>query len=89
MRFYKQSFHEICSRTKNDYKRDLLVQFSWGETYYTKQINDSPFSKFDFGISCGVGLKSLYLNGKEVLLDLRYQRGFVDKPVQSVPLIPE
>lgn len=61
---------------KNDYKRDLLVQFSWGETYYTKQINDSPFSKFDFGISCGVGLKSLYLNGKEVLLDLRYQRGF-------------
>ncbi len=61
---------------KTDYERKLEVRFSSGDTYFTNQTNDSPFSKFEFGINCGAGLKSLYLNDKEFYLDIRYQRGF-------------
>lgn len=61
---------------KTDYERNLEVQFSWGDTYFTYQTNENPFSKFDFGINCGMGLKTLFLNDKELFIDLRYQRGF-------------
>lgn len=61
---------------KTDYDRNREVQFSWGDTYFTNKTNDSPFAKFDFGINLGAGLRSIYLNDKELFLDFRYQRGF-------------
>jgi hypothetical protein len=62
---------------KTDYERNLEAQFAWGSTYYTEQFYDSPFLKFDFGINCGVGFKSLIFSNKEIFFDLRYQRGFL------------
>ncbi len=61
---------------KTDYKGNIEAKYSWGDTYSSYQFNGNPFSKFDFGINCGVGLKSLYLNDKELFIDLRYQKGF-------------
>lgn len=61
---------------KTDYTRNLEVKYSWGDTYFTNQANDSPFAKYDFGINLGTGLKYIYLNSKEILFDFRYQRGF-------------
>lgn len=62
---------------KTNFERDLEVLFSWGSTYFTKHFNENPFSQFEFGINCGAGLKGLVFNNKEIFLDLRYQRGFM------------
>lgn len=61
---------------KSDYSRNLEVIYSWGDTYFTEQIHDNPFSKFDYGINIGAGLRSIYLKDKELFLDFRYKRGF-------------
>jgi hypothetical protein len=61
---------------KTEYTQNLEVKFESGGTYYTKKITASPFSKLDFGINCGVGLSRINLNNKELMIDLRYQRGF-------------
>jgi hypothetical protein len=42
-----------------EYERNLEIKYSWGETYRTEQFNENPFSKYDYGISCGAGLKGL------------------------------
>ena len=59
-----------------EFNRDLLVKFSTGDTYFTDESNESPFSKFDYGINLGVGAVSEMSNKKEISIDLRYQRGF-------------
>jgi hypothetical protein len=59
-----------------EFNRDLLVKFSTGDTYFTNESNESPFSKFDYGINLGVGAVSEMSNKKEISIDLRYQRGF-------------
>jgi len=61
---------------KTEYNRKHEQKFSWGDTYFTDQMSDSPFSKIDVGINCGIGLKSNYMKDKEVFLDFRYQKGF-------------
>lgn len=60
---------------KAEYNRNQVVKYSWGETYYTNQAKDNPFAKNELGVNCGVGIKSIYHKGKELYLDLRYQRG--------------
>lgn len=59
-----------------DYKRNLELVFPWTEAVYTEQADKSPFKKFDFGLNIAIGLKSFYMNNKELFLDLKYQRGF-------------
>ncbi len=58
------------------YTKNLHVINSLGNTYNKSQTDDSPFSKFDYGINCGIGFISTYINEKELFLDIRYQRGF-------------
>lgn len=59
-----------------NYNRSLEIKLSNGKTFYANHTDESPFSKFDIGINCGIGLKSTYLKNKELYLDVRYQRGF-------------
>ncbi len=59
-----------------DYVKDLNVETTSGETYLVNQSKDSPFIKFDYGVSCGIGIRGKYVKEKELYLDLRYQRGF-------------
>lgn len=58
------------------YNRNLKLVYPWTEEVYTEQTDGSPFEKFDFGLNFAVGLKSFYMNDKELSIDLRYQRGF-------------
>lgn len=58
------------------YNRNLEVKFSNGNTFYTSQINENPFAKYDFGVLCGFGIRSSYLNEREMFVDFTYQRGF-------------
>lgn len=59
-----------------DYTRNLDVKFSSGATYYTDETHDNPFSRFDLGISLGLGIVTEMSNKKEISMNLRYQRGF-------------
>jgi hypothetical protein len=59
-----------------NYQRNQEVKIPSGDTFSTSSSVDNPFSKFDYGLNLGVGLTSFYLNGKELFLDIRYQRGF-------------
>lgn len=59
-----------------EYNRKHEKIFPWGETYYTEQFNDNPFSNIDIGINFGAGLKTTSLKGKELYMDFRYQKGF-------------
>lgn len=61
---------------KTDFKRDYQIKYTWSETYYDYHSDENPFSKFDYGINVGFGLKSIIFSGREVFLDFRYQRGF-------------
>jgi len=59
-----------------DYFRDEEVLFSWGDVYSSNESDESPFLKYDYGLSVGIGLTVAYINEKELFVDLRYQRGF-------------
>jgi len=61
---------------KVDYTCNLEVKWPWGDTYFADKIKESPFSKFDYGISLGLGVIRELSIGKEIGIDLRYQRGF-------------
>lgn len=37
--------------------------------------SDNLVEAFDYGVNAGIGLKGFYIDNKEILLDLRYQRG--------------
>lgn len=59
-----------------DYNRYEEKKSFSGYTQYTYETNESPFLNFDYGISCGVGLKIIYLKDKELFVDFKYKRGF-------------
>nr|WP_319401527.1 hypothetical protein [uncultured Carboxylicivirga sp.] len=59
-----------------NYTRNLVVVNSIGNIIETTQTSDSPFSKIDYGINCGLGFTSQYRHDKELFFDMRYQRGF-------------
>jgi hypothetical protein len=61
---------------ETNYRRDLEITYSSGETYFTYESKLNPFEKCDIGMICGVGLKSIYFNKRELFFDLRYKRGF-------------
>ncbi len=61
---------------KTEYNRDLDITYTWIDSFLENQNYENPFSKFDYGIVCGIGVKSFYLSDKELFLDLKYQRGF-------------
>jgi hypothetical protein len=60
----------------SEYIRHLKIKYSWGETKYLGQFDDNPFSRFDFGITSGLGFKGYYFKRKEFFVDLRFYRGF-------------
>ena len=68
------TFVDFLFQSNNNRELNILLTAS-GNSHYKDQ-RTTPFNKFDVGISCGVGLKSFYINDKEFFLDLKYKRGF-------------
>lgn len=59
-----------------DYSRNLEVQYPSGETFYTEETHESPFTKVDYGLNLGLGVISKVFKNKDIFIDFRYQRGF-------------
>lgn len=59
-----------------DYTHNMEVRYSWGDVYEESVGHESPFSKFDYGVQVGVGLKGKLFKNRDLTADLNYQHGF-------------
>jgi hypothetical protein len=60
---------------KSDYLRNTGVRYKNGNIFFTETSKDYPFSKFDYGVSVGLGILSKINDKREIALDIRYKQG--------------
>jgi hypothetical protein len=66
----------VNSFSNVDYTHNMLVRYSWGDVYDESVGHVSPFSKFDYGVQMGLGVKGKLFKNKELTADLNYLHGF-------------